>query len=70
MQTSSERATAENVRMVLRNGFQKMLSNMQKQREVDPAAVQATAGELRKLAKVAAKNSYLKWNQHLLDTQI
>lgn len=54
MQTSSERATAENVRMVLRAGFQKMLSNMQKLRENDPAAAAATAVELRKLAKVAS----------------
>ena len=43
--------------MVLRNGFQKMLSNMQKQREDEPAAVAATAGELRKLAKVASENA-------------
>ncbi len=52
MQNPSERATAENVRMLLRNGFQRMLSNMQKQREEEPAALTATAEELRKLTKV------------------
>lgn len=45
--------------MALRNGFQRMLSSMQKQREDEPAALAATAEELRKLSKVNSQHVHL-----------
>ena len=52
VQSLSEKATAEGVRMSLRQGLHRMLDNMQKEREHEPARVVAMADELKMLCKV------------------
>jgi len=52
VQNPSEKHTAEQVRMCLRRGVQRMLDNVQQQRELEPSNVAAMVAELTKLKQV------------------
>ena len=52
LQSTSEKQTAEQVRMCLRRGVHRMLDNMQQQRELEPSNVAAMVAELNRLKEV------------------